>query len=202
MKLYYSPAACSLAVRIALLEAGVPFEAVQVDLVTHRLADGGDYYAISPRGYLPLLELDDGSRHTESGALLQRVGDLAPAGALIPPHGTAERYQVIEWLTFIGTELHKTYSPWLWHRDTAPATREQCLRKLDLRLREIDAHLARQDYLTDRYSVADAYLYTVANWSNLLRIPLAPYPHLLAFMARIAQRPAVRTALAAEPSAH
>lgn len=198
MKLYYSPGACSLAIRIALLEAGVAFDAVKVDLAQHQLADGGDYYAISPRGYLPLLELDDGTRHTESGALLQRVGDLAPAGALIPAHGTAERYRVIEWLTFIGTELHKTYSPWLWHKDTADTTREQCLQKLDKRFRELDAHFAERDYLTDRFTVADAYLFTIANWSNFLRIPLAPYPHLLAFMARIAERPTVRDALAAE----
>ncbi|WP_323122193.1 glutathione transferase GstA [Burkholderia alba] len=199
MKLYFSPGACSLAVRIALTEGGIPFEGVKVDLSRHQLtASGDDYYAVSPNGYVPLLELDDGTRHTESGALLQRVGDLAPANALIPPHGTAERYRVIEWLTFIGTELHKTYSPWLWHADAAGSTREACLQKLDKRLRAVDAHLAQQDYLMGRFTVADAYLFTVANWSNMLKLPLSPYPNLQAFMQRVAGRPKVREALAAE----
>ncbi|AJY41483.1 glutathione S-transferase family protein [Burkholderia humptydooensis] len=199
MKLYYSPGACSLAIRIALTEAGLPFESVKVDLSKHRIAsDGSDYYAVSPRGYVPLVELDDGTRHTEAAALLQRVGDLAGAGALIPAHGTASRYEVIEWLTFVSSELGKTYSPWLFRADTADSTRQQCLDKLDRRLKEVDVHLATRDYLTGGFTVADAYLFAVANWSNLLRIPLAPYPHLVAFMERVAARPKVKEALAAE----
>ncbi|KGR92870.1 glutathione transferase GstA [Burkholderia sp. ABCPW 111] len=200
MKLYYTPGACSLAIRIALTEAGLPFEAVRVDLSKHRIAgDGGDFHAVSPRGYVPLLELDDGTRHTEAAALLQRVGDLAPTGALIPAHGTPARYEVIEWLTFVSSELHKTYSPWLFHDDTAESTRRQCLDKLDRRLNEVDAHLATREYLSaSGFTVADAYLFAVANWSNFLRIPLAPYPHLVALMERIAARPKVKEALAAE----
>ncbi|MBO7930202.1 glutathione S-transferase family protein [Burkholderia pseudomallei] len=140
----------------------------------------------------------DGTRHTETAALLQRIGDLAGAGTLIPAHGTPARYEVIEWLTFISSELHKTYSPWLFHADTADSTRRQCLEKLDRRLQEVDAHLATRDYLTGAFTVADAYLFAVANWSNFLRIPLAPYPHLVAFMARVGARAKVGEALAAE----
>ncbi|AIV47917.1 hypothetical protein X899_2250 [Burkholderia pseudomallei TSV 25] len=140
----------------------------------------------------------DGTRHTETAALLQRIGDLAGAGTLIPAHGTPARYEVIEWLTFVSSELHKTYSPWLFHADTADSTRRQCLEKLDRRLQEVDAHLATRDYLTGAFTVADAYLFAVANWSNFLRIPLAPYPHLVAFMARVGARAKVGEALAAE----
>lgn len=140
----------------------------------------------------------DGTRHTETAALLQRIGDLAGAGTLIPAHGTPARYEVIEWLTVVSSELHKTYSPWLFHADTADSTRRQCLEKLDRRLQAVDAHLATRDYLTGAFTVADAYLFAVANWSNFLRIPLAPYPHLVAFMARVGARAKVGEALAAK----
>src|SRR5262252_3393068 len=106
MKLYYAPAACSLAVHIALREAGAPFELVRVDLATHTLADGRDYREVSPRSYVPLLELDDGSRHTEAAALLQHVADLDPAQALVGRPGSARRLAVLEGLAFVATELH------------------------------------------------------------------------------------------------
>ncbi|WP_446333272.1 glutathione binding-like protein [Burkholderia pseudomallei] len=128
----------------------------------------------------------------------QRRAQMRVDGTLIPAHGTPARYEVIEWLTFVSSELHKTYSPWLFHADTADSTRRQCLEKLDRRLQEVDAHLATRDYLTGAFTVADAYLFAVANWSNFLRIPLAPYPHLVAFMARVGARAKVGEALAAE----
>ena len=130
MKLYFSPAACSLAVHIALRETGTAFELAQVDLASHTLADGRSYLDISPRGYVPLLELADGSRHTEGAALLQYVADLDPAHALIGAPGSARRLAVIEWLAFVGTELHKAFSPWLWHKETAESTKQAVKERL------------------------------------------------------------------------
>lgn len=198
MKLYYAPGACSLAVHIALREVGVPFDLVKVDLAHHTTETGASYLDISPRGYVPLLELADQSRHTEGAALLQYVADLDPERALIGPPGSRERLAVLEWLTFISTELHKGFSPWLWHKETADSTRQAARAKLAARFAELDAVLSRSDFLAGRYSVADAYGFTIVNWSNLLGIPLTAYPHLQAWMARVAARPQVQAALRAE----
>ena len=156
MKLYYSPGACSLAVHIALREAGLDFDTIKVNLQTHKLANGDDYYAISPRGYVPLVEFDDGSRHTEGAALLQYIADLAPERALLPPAGTPQRFEAVAWLTYISTELHKTFSPWLWHQETAESTKLECRVKLATRFNELEGVLTSRDYLTGQYSVADA----------------------------------------------
>jgi glutathione S-transferase len=198
MKLYYAPGACSLAVHIALREIGAPFDGVAVDLATHTTADGASYFDISPRGYVPLLQLDDGSRHTEAASLLQYVADLDPKQALIGPAGSVRRLVVVEWLTFISTELHKAFSPWLWHKETADSTRQTVKDKLATRFAELDALVARQDYLAGEYSVADAYAFTIINWANLLSLSLTPYPHLKAYLARVSQRPRVQEALRAE----
>ena len=198
MKLYYSPGACSLAVHIALRETGARFDAVAVDLVKHTLSDGSSYLDVAPRGYVPLLELDDGSRHTEAAALLQYVADLDPDRALIGEPGSARRLAVVEWLAFVGTELHKTFSPWLWHKETAHSTRTAVKDKLATRFAELDALLAKQEFLAGDYSVADVYAFTIVNWANFLALPLAPYPHLRAYLARVASRPAVHDALRAE----
>jgi glutathione S-transferase len=198
MKLYYSPAACSLAVHIALRETGRRFDAVAVDLAKHTLPDGSSYLDISPRRYVPLLELDDGTRHTEAASLLQHVADLAPGRALIGEPGTPRRLAVVEWLTFVSTELHKTFSPWLWHKETAESTRKAAKDKLALRFAELDALLATREFLAGEYSVADAYAFTIVNWANFLTLPLTPYANLKAYLARIAARPAVREALHAE----
>lgn len=198
MKLYHSPGACSLAVHIALREAGVPFEAVPVDLATHLTADGGNFFEISPRGYVPLLELDDGSRHTEAGALLQYVADLDPAQPLIGAPGSRRRMAVVEWLAYVGTELHKTFSPWLWHKETADSTRQAAKDKLATRFAELNELLGRQDFLAGEYSVADAYAFTIVNWSNLLGMPLKAWPNLQAYLTRVSSRPAAQAALRAE----
>ena len=198
MKLYYSPAACSLAVHIALREAGTPFDAVKVDLVKHQLADGSDYYAISPRGYVPLLEFDDGSRHTEAASLLQYVADLDASHTLIGAPRSARRLAVVEWLTFVSSELHKVFSPWLWHKETADSTKAAVREKLATRFAELDAHFKTNEYLTGEFSVADAYAFTIINWSNLLAMPLKAYPNLQAYLARISARPRVQDALRAE----
>jgi len=198
MKLYYSPAACSLAVHIALRETGTPFDAVKVDLVKHRLADGSDYHAISPRGYVPLLEFDDGSRHTEAASLLQYVADLDPSQALIGAPRSARRLAVVEWLTFISSELHKVFSPWLWHKETADSTKAAVREKLATRFAELDARFKTNEYLAGEFSVADAYAFTIINWANLLAVPLKAYPNLQAYLARISARPRVQDALRAE----
>jgi glutathione S-transferase len=198
MKLYLAPGACSLAVHIALREVGARFDTVAVDLAKSITADGTDYRSISPRGYVPLLELDDGSRHTEAASLLQYVADLDPSQRLIGITGSARRLAVIEWLSFVSTELHKVFSPWLWHKETAESTRKAVKDKLATRFTELDELLSRQDHLAGDYSVADAYAFTIVNWANVLGLPLTPYPHLKAYLARVSLRPAVQQALHAE----
>jgi glutathione S-transferase len=198
MKLYYAAGVCSLAVHIALREIGAEFETTAVDLLKHTTADGRNYYDISPRGYVPLLELDDGSRHTEAAALLQYVADLDPAQALIGATGTARRLAVTEWLTFVSSELHKAFSPWLWHKETADSTVKSVKDRLAVRFKELDALLTTQDYLAGDYSVADAYAFTIVNWCNFLAMPLTAYPHLKAYLARVSARPAAQAALRAE----
>jgi glutathione S-transferase len=199
MKLYYAPGACSQAVHIALREAGLDPQLAKVDLATHQLEGGADYFAINPRGYVPLLELTDGSRHTEVAALLQYVGDLAPASGLMPPAGSADRFEVVKWLTFVSSEMHKVFSPWLWHKETADSTRKDCKDKLALRFAELDRVLAERDFLAGAsFTAADAYAFTIASWAPMLGMSLKAYPRLHAYLSRIAQRPAVHAALVAE----
>jgi glutathione S-transferase len=198
MKLYYAPGACSLAVRIALREIGAPFDSVAVDLARHVTADGANYYDISPRGYVPLLELDDGSRHTEVASLLQYVADLDPTHGLIGELGSPRRLMVVEWLSFVATELHKGFSPWLWHKETADSTRRAVKDKLAERFAELDRLLSQQTFLAGDFSVADAYAFTIVNWAHFLAIPLTAYPNLRAYLDRVSQRPHVQAALAAE----
>jgi glutathione S-transferase len=198
MKLYYSPGACSLAPHIVAREAGVPVELVKVDLLKHRLQDGSDYRKINPRGYVPLLELEDGERFTEASTLVQILAEHGRNPDLLPPAGSRGRWRVQSWLSFIATELHKTFSP-LWNKDTAQSTQEATRAKLATRFAELNELLGRQPYLTgETFTVADAYAFTVVNWSHLLKVDLAPFPHLSAFLERVAARPAVQEALRAE----
>ena len=198
MKLYYAPGACSLAVHIALRETGSAFDLVPVDLATHQLSDGADYLDISQRGYVPLLELSDGTRHTEAAALLQFVADLDASRSLIGAPGTPRRMEVVTWLTFVSTELHRIFSPWLWNKDTAESTRAAVKDRLASRFAELDRHFAAHEHLHGAFSVADAYAFTVINWANFLGLPLTAYPHLQAYLARVDGRPAVQAALRAE----
>jgi len=199
MKLYYAPAACSLAAHIVAREAGIPVELVKVDLGTHTLDDGTDYYTVNPRGYVPALRLDDGTLLTEVAALVQYLGDLRPGSGLVPPAGTLERVHVQEWLTFVSSELHKAFSPWLWHKETAESTKQAVKAQLAKRFAEMDRLLSRQSFLTGaQFTVADAYAFAIVNWSHLLMISLQPYPALAAYMARIAARPQVMAAMQAE----
>lgn len=198
MKLYYSPGACSLAAHIVAREASLAVDLVKVDLATHKTEAGEDYYRINPRGYVPALEIG-GKVHTEVVALVQYLAEQAPQSQLLPAAGTTERFRVNQWLAFVASELHKTISPWLFHAEAASSTKEAVRAKLAVRFAELDALLATQPYLTgDTFTVADAYAFTIVNWSNFLKVDLEPYAHLSAFMARVAARPKVREALKAE----
>jgi glutathione S-transferase len=198
MKLYYSPVACSLSPHIVLYESGLPFEAIQASTKTHKLLDGTDYYTINPKGYVPLLELDDGTRLTEGPVIVQYIADQVPAKSLVPPAGSMARYRVQEWLNFITSELHKGFGNLF-----VPAMPEEAKalirgRILD-RLKYVDAQLEGKQYLMgDAFSVADAYLFTIANWGQFTGVDIAPLKNLSAFMARMKARPAVEQALRAE----
>ena len=197
MKLYYAPAACSMAPHIALCEAGLAHEVVRVDLRTHTLPDGTDYLAVNPKGYVPLLELDDGTRLTEVAVILQYIADRAP-GTLAPAFGSMERYRLMEWLNFIATEVHKGFGP-LWKPNTPAEYKTIVVEALGKRFDYLAPVLAAQPYVTgERFSIADAYLFTILNWAKILKVDLARWPSLGRFIERVAARPRVQDALRAE----
>ncbi len=198
MKLYYSPGACSLSPHIALQESGLTFEAIAAPTKTHQLPDGSDYYKVNPLGYVPLLELDDGTRLREGPAIVQYVADQVPDKKLAPPNGTMARYKLQEWLTFIGTELHKGFSPMF--NPAMPAEAKAIAKaKLEERLKWVNGELAGKTYLMgDQFTVADGYLFTVTNWTNFVGMNISALTHLTAFQARVAERPAVKAAMKAE----
>jgi glutathione S-transferase len=198
MKLYYSPGACSLSPHIVLREAGLAFDLVLASTKTHKLQDGTDYYGINPLGYVPLLELDDGTRLREGPAIVQYIADQVPVKNLAPANGTLPRYRLQEWLTFIGTELHKSFSPLF--NPAMPEEGKQIYRdRLAARFKWVDGQLAGKDYLMgEHFSVADAYLFTVSNWTQPMKIDLSSLPNLLAFRERVSARPAVQEAMKAE----
>ncbi|MBX3585353.1 MAG: glutathione transferase GstA [Ramlibacter sp.] len=198
MKLYYSPGACSLSPHIALREAGIAFEAVKAPTKTHQLDDGTDYYTINPLGYVPLLELDDGTRLREGPAIVQYIADQAPAKNLAPANGTLPRYRLQEWLTFIGTEVHKGFSP-LFNPAMPEEAKTLAKERLATRLKWVDGELAGKQYLMgEAFSVADGYLFTVTNWAKPVGVDLSGYPNLLAYRERVGARPAVQEAMKAE----
>ena len=195
MKLYYSPGACSLSPHIVLREAELDFTPVRVDIKTHTLQDGTDYYSINPKGYVPLLELDTGERLTEGPAVVQCIADKVPAKLLVAACGTIARYHVQEWLNFVTSELHKTFSP-LFSPATPEDYKTTTRAKISDRLKWVDSQLANQLYLlSDHFSVADAYLYTITRWTKPTHIDISMLPNLTAYMARVEARPAVQEAL-------
>jgi glutathione S-transferase len=197
MKLYYTPGACSQAPHIVLHELGLPYDAVKVDLAKHTLPDGSDFRAINPKGYVPMLELDDGTRITEASVILQYLADQQP-GRVAPVFGTLERWRLMEWLAFIASEIHKGFGP-LWNPKTPPDVRERTVQALGNRFTYLEPTLARQPYLTGQeFSIADAYLFVVLNWSGQHKVDLGPWPALRQFQARVAARPAVQSTLKAE----
>lgn len=198
MKLYFSPGACSLSPHIVLREAGLAFDVIPVDLAQHTLPDGSDYYAVNAKGAVPVLELDNGELLTEGVAIVQYIADLVPGKDLAPPHGTWQRYRLLETLNFIATELHKGFGP-LANPAMPQEAKALAATKLKSSLKWIDAKLAGNQYLMgDQFTVADAYLFTVSNWAPYFDIDLSGFIHLLAFRARVAARPAVQEALEAE----
>ena len=198
MKLYYSPGACSLSPHIALHEAGLAFEPVLASTKSHKLQDGTDYYGINPLGYVPLLELDDGTRLREGPAIVQYIADLAPNKNLAPANGTLQRYRLQEWLTFIGTEIHKTFSP-LFQPTTPEDYKPIAKDKLASRLKWVDGQLDGKQYLMgDHFSVADGYLFTVTNWAKPTGVDISGLANLLAWRERVGARPAVQAAMKAE----
>jgi glutathione S-transferase len=198
MKLYYSPGACSLSPHIAMYEAGLPFEAIMAPTKTHQLPDGTDYYTINPLGYVPYLTLDNGKSLHEGPAIVQYIADQVPGKSLAPPNGTYERYKLQEWLTFIGTELHKTFSP-LFSPATPAETKTGSMDKLQNRLKWVNGELAGKQYLMgDTFTVADGYLFTVTNWAKHVGVDLTPFANLLAYRERVGARPAVIAAMKAE----
>ncbi len=198
MKLYYAPGACSMASHIALHETGLPFEIDKLDSSTMTTAGGENFMQVNPKGYVPTIRLDDGSIMSEGAAVLQYIADQNAASGLAPRAGTMERYRLQEWLTFIGTELHKTYSP-LFNKAVSPEAKTRGFDLLTRRLGYVEAQLADKPYLMgEHFTVADAYMFVVVRWSDRVGFDLAPFPRIREYLARIAARPTVQAAMKAE----
>ena len=195
MKLYFSPGACSLAPRIALIASGLPFDSERVNLRTKLTADGEDFRTINPKGYVPALALDDGHLLTESQVILQYVADQAPASALAPVTGSFERYELMESLAWTSTELHKRFSP-IFAPGASSEAKETAWAALAAPLTYVAGQIGDGGYLiNDRFTVADAYLFTVLNWVGFTSFSLDNWPALQAYHARIKTLPAVQEAL-------
>lgn len=195
MKLHYSPGACSLSPHIVAREAGIPITLERVDTKAGRTQHGDDFLRINPKGYVPVLELDNGEVLTEGPAIVQYLGDLKPESGLVPASGTFARYRLQEMLGYINSEIHKTYSP-LFKADTPDATRAEREAYLRKRYTLIEAILGRQPWLLgDHFTAADVYLFVVTNWAKAVKLDLSAFPSLLAFQKRVAARPAVQAAL-------
>ena len=198
MQLYFSPGACSLASHITAREAGLSLDLKRADTKTKKLEDGSDYFAINSKGAVPALKLDSGQVLTEGVAIMQYLADQKPESDIAPRNGTFERYRVQEWLNYITSEVHKSFSP-LWTASNEQAVKDYALTNLKKKFDWLNAQLAGKKYLTgDTFTIADAYLFTLANWTNFLSIDLAPWPALKEFQARVAARPKVQEALEAE----
>ena len=198
MKLYFAPAACSMAAHIALNEAGLDYELERVDLKAHQTASGEDYYAINPKGSVPALAYNGGSVLTEAAVVLQYIADRKPEAWLAPAAGSIERYRLMEWLNFVSSELHKGFGPF-WNPKASADAREQAKEKLAQRFAFVAKALGDKAYLMgDVFTVADAYLYTVLAWTKIHGIDLSPWPPLQAYLARVRERPAVKRTLEEE----
>lgn len=197
MKLYFSPGACSLSPHIVLLEAGLSFTSERVDLREKRTAGGEDFRAINPKGYVPALALEDGTVLTEGPAIVQYLADQAPAAGLLPAVGDVERYKAVGWLNYISTEVHKNFSP-LFNPAATDEVKAYARKMLALRLAYLAEHLQGRDFLGKGFGVADAYLFTVLGWTDVVKLSLDEWPVLQAYRGRIAARPAVQQALREE----
>ncbi|NVN85394.1 MAG: glutathione transferase GstA [Rhodopseudomonas sp.] len=198
MKLYYSPGACSLSPHIALMESGLPYELVKVDIRAKKLENGDDYLKINPKGQVPALGLDNGEVMTEGPVIVQMIADQAAASKLAPANGSQERYRLQEWLNFITTELHKSFGP-LFSPALADDAKAFFRDRIASKFKYIDEALAGHDYLMGpQFTVADGYLFTILRWADAMKIDISALPNLVAYKARVAARPKVQEALAKE----
>ncbi len=201
MRLYYAPGSCALASHIVAREAKLPVELSKVSFNadgTRTTAEGEDFFLVNPKGgYVPAFRLDSGEVIAEGPVIMQYLADQAPASGLAPEKGTMPHYRLLEWLTFVSTELHKTFSPF-FKGDASDAEKAAARAKLETRFAYVNGALAGKDYLLGTFTIVDAYLYTIARWSQKAEIGLDQYPELAAFMARMETRPAVSAALMEE----
>ena len=198
MKLYYSPGACSLSPHIVACEAELPIELVKVDLGSKLTEAGEDYRKLNPNGYVPLLILDDGNSLSEGPAIVQYLADRVPNKKLIPPAGTFERYKLQQWLNFISTEIHKSFSP-LFNPVAPEAVKQLAIDNLMTRLETPAEQLSSQAFLLgDNFSVADAYLFVMLSWGQYVNVDISRWPALVRFSDRVSGRPAVQKAMQEE----
>ena len=198
MKLYYAPGACSMAPHIVLREAGYKFDLEKVDIPSKKTASGADYWKVNPKGYVPALQLDDGQILTEVGVIVQYLADQKPESGLAPALGTMERYRLMEAVNFTATEIHKQIGA-LFNPQMTPDMKEVQLGVVGRRFNALEKALEGKQFVTgDKYSVADAYLFAVLNWTNVLKIDLAKWPNIKGYIARIAARPKVQETMKAE----
>lgn len=198
MQLYYTPGACSMAAHIVAVEEGIALDYVRVDLATHLTEAGVDYRGINPKGYVPALELDEGGVLTENVAILLYLAHKKPRSGIAPPIGDPAWFRAVEWLTYVATEMHQGFAP-LWQRNLPEASRKVLSEKLGRKLDFLEHHLRENPYLLPGgYSIADAYLFVVLNWAEMVRFDLNPWPQIRSYRAIVGDRPAVRQVLKAE----
>ena len=198
MKLYYTPGACSLSPHIALLEAGLPYDLVKVDLRAKKLENGDDFLKVNPKGQVPVLALDSGALVTEGPVIIQMIADKAAGKNLAPARDSAERYKLLEWLNFITTELHKSFGP-MFSPVLADEAKAFFKDRVMGKFRYVESQLAGRDYLMgSHFTVADGYLFTMLSWADRMKFDLSDMPNLLAYKARVGARPKVQEALTKE----
>ena len=198
MKLYYSPGACSMAPHVVAREAGLKLDLVKVDIPNKKTDGGDDYWKINFKGYVPTLQLDNGEVLTEVGVICQYLSDQKPGSGLAPKAGTMERYRLMEWLNFVATEMHKQIGA-LFNPKYTPEMKEVQLGVIGRRLKPLEEKLAGRQYLMgDKFSAADAYAFTILNWSKGLKIDLSTWPNVKAYYERVGQRPKILETMKAE----
>ncbi len=198
MKLYYSPGACSMAPHIVAMEAGQKLDMVKVDIPNKKTEGDDDYWKVNFKGYVPTLQLDNGEMLTEVGVICQYLSDQKPESGLAPKAGTMERYRLMEWLNFVATEVHKQIGA-LFNPKYTPEMKEVQLGVIGRRLKPLDAALSGKQYLMgDKFSAADAYLFTILNWTKGLKLDLSPWPNIKAYYERVGKRPKIQETMKAE----
>jgi glutathione S-transferase len=198
MKLYYTPGACSLSPHIALLEAGLPYDLVKVDLRAKKLENGDDFLKVNPKGQVPVLALDSGELVTEGPVIIQMIADKAAEKNLAPARDSTDRYKMLEWLNFITTELHKSFGP-MFSPVLADEAKAFFKDRVMGKFKYVESQLAGRDYLMgSQFTVADGYLFTMLSWADRLKFDLSEMPNLLAYKARVGARPKVQEALTKE----